>query len=100
MAKAIDYMVIHHPDRLHVRIDDRRTDEAEATAFQIMAHRVRLGGASGDVPSASPAVLDRAALDEAPLVRVEAAELRLHLEKRLGVLDRRCNLRSVADDPR
>src|SRR5229473_2040640 len=72
-------------DGLHVRIDDRRTGEGEATALQIVAHGVGLGAASGDIPNGSPAVLDRATVDEAPLVRVEAAELRLHVEERLGV---------------
>src|SRR5690349_4974522 len=50
--------------------------------------------------SALQRFLDRATVDEAPLVRVEAAELGLHVEERLRVLDRRCNLRSVAHDPR
>ena len=40
----------------------------------------------------SPTVLDRAAIDESPLIRVEATEFRLDFEKRLGVLDRRFNL--------
>src|SRR5439155_17063811 len=79
MSKAVDQMVIDHPDRLHVRIDDRRTHEGEATALQIVAHGVGLGAARGDIAFGSPAVLDRATVDEAPLVRVEAAELRLHV---------------------
>src|SRR5256886_10456334 len=100
MSKAVDQVVFDPPDRLHVRIDDRRTHEAEATALQILAHGVGLGAARGDIAFGPPAVLDRATVDEAPLVRVEAAELRLHVEERLRVLDRRFNLRSVAHDPR
>src|SRR5258708_8666836 len=100
MSKAIDEMVIHHPDGLHVRIDDRRAYEREAAAFEILAHCVRLGGVSGNLPHRSPSVLDRATVHEAPLVRVEAAELPLDFEKRLGVLDRRFDLRSVAHDTR
>ena len=88
MSKAVDEMVIDHAHGLHVRVDDRRTDEGEATALQIVADGVGLGAASGDIPYGSPAVLDRATVDEAPLVRVEAAELRLHVEERLGVPDR------------
>src|SRR5260370_42448686 len=80
MSKAVDDVVVDHPDGLHVRIDDGRADEGEATALQILAHGVGLSGASGNVPYGSPAVLDRATVDEAPLVRVEAAELRLHVE--------------------
>src|SRR2546430_3903680 len=75
MSKAVDQMVIDHPDRLHVCIDDRRTHEGKATVLQIVAHGVGLGAARGDIAFGSPAVLDRATVDEAPLVRVEAAEL-------------------------
>src|SRR3989442_11726911 len=64
MSKAVDQMVIDHPDRLHVRIDDRRTHEGEATALQIVAHGVGLGAARGDIAFGSPAVLDRATVDE------------------------------------
>jgi hypothetical protein len=35
---------------------------------------------SGDIPDGSPTILDRATVDEAPLIRVEAAELLLHVE--------------------
>ncbi len=42
---------------------------------------------------------ERLAADEAPDVLREAAELPLHLEKPLGVVDRRMHLGSVADDP-
>jgi hypothetical protein len=100
VSKPVDEIVVDHPDGLHVRIDDRRTGEGEATAPQIVAHGVGLGAASGDIPYGSPGVLDRATVDEAPLVRVEAAELGLDVEKRLGVLDRRFNLGPVAHDPR
>src|SRR6266699_3107373 len=55
---------------------------------------------SGNFAHGPPTVLERPTVDEAPLVRVEAAELRLDFEKRLGVLDRRFDLRSVAHDTR
>src|ERR1700704_5301914 len=100
MSKAVDDVIVHHPDGLHVRIEDRRTDEGEPPALQILAHRIGLGGARGDIPHGSPPILDRATIYEAPLIRVEAAEPRLYVEKRPGVLDRRFDLRPVADDPR
>jgi uncharacterized protein (UPF0332 family) len=37
---AVDEMVDHYADRLHVRVDDRRTHEAEATMLQILAERL------------------------------------------------------------
>ncbi len=57
MSKAIDEMVIHHPDSLHVRVDDRRTYEGETAALEILTHGVRLAGVSGNVPHAPPTVL-------------------------------------------
>src|ERR1051325_1968167 len=92
-------MVVHHPDGLHVCVDDRRADEAEPAALQILAHGVRLDGRRRNLAHGSPAVPDRAAVDEAPLVRIEAAELRLDFEKGPGVPDRRFDLGPVAHDP-
>lgn len=33
-------MVVHHPDRLHERVTDRRSDEREAAFLQVLAHRI------------------------------------------------------------
>src|ERR1043165_9304619 len=77
MPEAADEMIVDHADGLHVRVDDRGTDEREPTALEILAHGVGNGGRSRDLANGSPAVPDRPAVDEAPLVRVEAAELRL-----------------------
>jgi hypothetical protein len=98
MSEAVHEMVIDHADGLHVRVDNRRPHEGEAAALQILAHGVGWGAASGDLPHGSSAILDRATVNEAPLVCIEAAKLRLHVEKRYGVLDRRFNLRSIAHD--
>src|ERR1051326_239090 len=40
ISKAADDVIVHHSDGLHVRVDDRRTDEGETTALQILAHGV------------------------------------------------------------
>src|SRR5882672_1234518 len=45
-------MVVDHPDGLHVRIDDRRTGEGEATAPQIVAHGVGWALRAGISPTA------------------------------------------------
>jgi hypothetical protein len=94
VSKPVDEIVVDHPDGLHVRIDDRRTGEGEATAPQIVAHGVGLGAASGDIPYGSPGVLDRATVDEAPLVRVEAAELGLRTRDATGAEYRRGHQRT------
>src|SRR5260370_17488713 len=75
MSKAVDQMVIDHPDRLHVRIDDRRTHEGEATALQIVAQGGGLGAARGDIAFGSPAVLHRPTVAEAPPVPLHTPQL-------------------------
>src|SRR5262249_23336090 len=100
VTKAVDEVVIDHTDGLHVRVNDRRAYEAEGPALEVLAHGVRLGAVRRDLLRLAPAVLDRATVDEAPLVGVEAAELLLDVEKRLRVLDRRFDLRPVAHDAR
>ncbi len=72
--------------------------EGEVTVLQVLAHRIGFNGASGDLPYGATTILYWATVDKPPLIRVEAPELCLHIEKRVGVLDRRFNLGSVADD--
>src|SRR2546425_1162269 len=90
-------MVVHHPDRLHVRVADRRTDELESPTFQGPAHLVRFLGTCGDLLQGSPTANFRSTLRETPDVRVEAPELLLHDQEGFGILDGGCDLRWVAD---
>src|SRR5690349_4669848 len=99
VAKAADDVIVHHADRLHVRVDDGRADEAEVTLAQIRAERVRLLRARRDVVQTPTAILSRAIVDEAPLVCGEAAELLLHLQERARVSDCGLDLQPIADDP-
>src|SRR2546422_3638955 len=96
MSKAVDQMVIDHPDRLHVRIDDRRTHEGEATALQIVAHGVGLGAARGDIAFGSPAVLDRATVRSEE--HTSELQSRLHLVCRL-LLEKKKNNYLSRDRP-
>jgi hypothetical protein len=100
MAKAVDDVIVHHSDRLHVRVDDGRADERETAILQIAAERVGNRGSRGDLLDRAKAVHDRPPFDEPPLVGVEAAELLLHFQKRTGVFDRRLDLHPVAHDSR
>jgi hypothetical protein len=34
-------VIVHHSDRLHVRINDSRTNEAESSVFEVPAKRAR-----------------------------------------------------------
>src|SRR5712691_8413739 len=40
ISKTVDEVIVHHADRLHVRINDGRTNEAESPVFEILAKRV------------------------------------------------------------
>ena len=43
ISETADEVVVHHADRLHVRIHDGRTDEAESAPLEILAERVGFG---------------------------------------------------------
>src|SRR2546427_8087991 len=43
VSKALDEVIVYHSDRLHVGIDDRRTDEAESPVLEVLAKCVGFG---------------------------------------------------------
>src|SRR5258706_4585912 len=91
-AKAAVLMVVHHPGRLHEGVHDSRADELEAARLEVLGERVRDRVAREAVAPRTA----RPALDEAPQVAREAAELALHLDEAARVADRRVDLRTVA----
>src|SRR5690606_26985957 len=62
------------------------------------AQRIRFGARRRHLRLLPPAVHDRLAVDEAPNVGIEAAELVLDLEKLSCVRDRGFDLEPIADD--
>ena len=40
VAKALDKVIVDHPDRLHEGVADRAADELETSSLQILAHGV------------------------------------------------------------
>src|SRR5713101_2886828 len=92
-------MIVDHPDCLHVAVDHGGSDEAESPPLQIAAERVGLARRGGNLAHGSPSILSRAAVDELPAIRVEAAVFFPHFQKRSGVLHRSGDLRAVPDDP-
>jgi hypothetical protein len=93
-------VIVDHPDRLHVRVDDGRADERESTPLQVLAEGVGFGRGCRDLPHRLPAILPGAASDESPAVRVEASEFFLDCEKRLCVTHRSLDLHAVSNDRR
>src|SRR5882724_5714690 len=93
--KASRRMIVHQSDGLHKRVANGGAHKLESPALQILAHRIRLGGAGRNLRRLD---LLRFSPNELPDVGVETPELLLHLEKRIGILDRRRDLQTVADD--
>ena len=41
IAEAVDEMIVHHSDGLHVGVDDGRADEVESALLEVFAEGVR-----------------------------------------------------------
>src|SRR6267142_6188438 len=98
ISKTVHEMVVDHADRLHVAVHQRGSHEAESPPLQIAAECVGLARRGGDLTHGFPTILSRPAVDELPAIRVEAAVLVLHRQKRSSVLDRGGDLQPVPDD--
>src|SRR6476646_4931700 len=70
---TVDYVIVDHADRLHVCVDDRRSNEAETAALEIAAECVRFGGRCRNLTQRFPPILPRPALDASQAVRVKAS---------------------------
>src|SRR2546422_6175268 len=66
VTEAGDEVVVHHAHRLHERIADGRSDEAEAALRQGVAHRVGFTGARREVAEGAAAILFGSPAHEAP----------------------------------
>src|SRR5436305_110905 len=75
-AKAMPLMIVHQPHRLHPGMDDRRPDELEAAALQLL--RDRFGERRGG-DKAVPRAQDRLAPSEAPAEGGEILASRCHV---------------------
>ncbi len=91
-------MVVHETDRLHMSIHRRRSDEGEATLFQILRKGIRKRGRGRNGGLLRPAVDERLAVDEAPNIRIEGAELLGDCQESPSVLDRALDLATISDE--
>src|ERR1700704_1154911 len=81
IAEAIDEVVVHHADRLHVRVNDGRTNETESSTLEVLADCIRLGGSRRNLPHRLPSVELGTSLDKTPAIGIETAELLLDFKK-------------------
>src|ERR1700752_3108501 len=98
ITEAVDEVVVHHSNRLHECIDDRRSDETESPVLEILAECLGFRRSRGDLSRSLPAVEFGLPADEPPAVGVEFPELFLDLEKCACVANRGLDLHPVADD--
>src|SRR5688572_19722392 len=91
-------MIVDETRRLHVRVNDRRADELETAALQVLRKRVGLLARRRHVALLAPAIHDRLVADEAPDVAVERPELFLNRQEAARVGDGGLDLLPIADD--
>src|SRR5882672_9625842 len=100
IAEAIDEVVVHHANHLHVRIDDRRTNETESSTLEVLAECIRLRRSRRNLPHRLPSIELGTSLDKSPAIGIETPELLLDLEKCARVAHRGFDLHPVANDLR
>jgi hypothetical protein len=76
MTEAIDEVIVYHSSRLHVRINDCRSDEAESSFLEVVAELLRLGRSRWNLPRALPVVKPGPPVDKAPTIRVKVSQRR------------------------
>jgi hypothetical protein len=100
ISKAIDEVIVHHADCLHVGIEDGGADEAETPALEILAERVGLARGRRNLPDRLPSIQLGPSAHETPAVGVETSELFLNCAKRPRVAHRGFDLQPVSNDSR
>lgn len=98
MPETRHQMIVHHADRLHVRITNGGTDKFETISQQIPTQRVGNFRARRNFFHAFSPVDHRSAIDEPPQIGIEAAEFLAHFQERHRVLDGGVDFQPVAND--
>src|SRR5271166_5778674 len=91
-------VIIHQPYCLHECVTDGGAYEFEPAALKIFAHCIGFGRPGWQLLRISPLVFLRFASHELPDVGVETPELFLDSQESLGILNRRRDLQTIADD--
>src|SRR5207244_1933306 len=99
VSETGDEVVVHHPHRLHERVANRRSHEAEATLPELRTHAVGLPRPRGNLPQCFASMLLRHAAHKAPQERVEGAVCLLKVQEGAGVGQCGLDLLAVAHDP-
>src|SRR5262245_25974551 len=99
ISEALDEVVVHHSDCLHMCVYNSRTHEAEPAVFQVLAEGVGFRRGRGNLLHDCPVVHFGLSADKAPRIRIETSELLLNCEKRPRVSYGRLDFLAVSNDP-
>src|SRR5713226_8779929 len=100
ITETIDEVIVYHSNRLHVRINDRRADEAESPVLEVLAECVGFGRSRWNLPRSLPVVKLGPPADKTPAVGVKVPELFLDFEECASVAHCGFDLHPVANDLR
>src|SRR6266496_1825485 len=91
-------MIVHHADRLHEGVTDRRSDKVKAAPLEILAHNVGLHRSRWNLLEGLGRIQSRLPFHKLPDVRVETAEFFLYAKKGKCIGNGGGNLELVPDD--
>ncbi len=91
-------MIVDHTNGLHERVANRRADEREAPAFQVLTHGIRNRRVAGNVAWRFPSIGERPAINECPNILIKVADLFLDQQKNLRIGNGRLNFKPVPND--
>src|SRR3984893_9633475 len=97
ITETIDEVIVYHSNRLHVRINDRRADEAESPVLEVLAECVGFGRSRRNLSYRLPSVNLGPPADKTPAVGVKLPELFLDFEQCAGVAHCGFDLHPVAN---
>src|SRR6266446_1172112 len=100
ITETIGEVIVYHSNRLHVRINDRRADEAESPMLEILAECLGLRRSRWNLPRSLPVVQLGLPADKTPAVGVKTPELFADCEKCACVPHGGLDLHPVANDLR
>src|SRR5262249_45591002 len=99
ISEALDEVVVHHSDCLHMCVYNSRTHEAEPAVFQVLAEGLGFCRGGGNLLHDCPVVHFGLSTDKAPRIRIKTSKLLLNCEKRSSVSYGRLDFLTVSNDP-
>src|SRR5437660_3044131 len=87
ISEAVDEVIVHHSDCLHMCVYNSGTHECESAVFQVLAKRIGFGRGSGNLFHNFPAVHFGLSADKTPRICIKTSELLLNCEKRPRVAE-------------